>query len=154
MVSSQDRSNHAEEDHQELELDVWSRSGSKYRYRAIILLLVNVLLFAGLGCFAFWLRTGVHFAPAQENYWQTFSETFHPSRDTNITLSNLLTFPINVEEVPLQVVILGLLLAALVSIPILVAILYRLPACLPFLVVVGFLAMMPWLAITLMCSAA
>lgn len=49
----------------------------------------------------------------------------------------------------MQIVILGLLLAALVSIPILVSILYRFPACLPFVAVVAFLAMMPWLAITL-----
>ncbi|MHC4094225.1 MAG: tetratricopeptide repeat protein, partial [Planctomycetota bacterium] len=129
--------------------DVWSRSGSKYRIRAVVLLLVNVLLFAGLGCFAFWLRTGVAFAPAQEGYRRLFIETFRPSRETSITLSSLLTFPINVEEVPMQIAILGLLLAALVSIPILVSILYRFPASLPFLGVVAFLAMMPWLAITL-----
>ena len=129
--------------------DVWSRSGSKYRIRAIVLLIVNVLLFAGLGCFAYWLRTGVVFAPAQEGYGRQFAETFHPSRETEITLSSLLTFPISVEQVPMQIVILGLLLAALVSIPILVSILYRFPACLPFVAVVAFLAMMPWLAITL-----
>ena len=43
-------------------LDVWSRSGSRYRVRAIVLLGVNVLLFAGLACFAFWVRSGVGFA--------------------------------------------------------------------------------------------
>jgi TolA-binding protein len=40
-------------------------------------------------------------------------------------------------------------LAALESIPILVSILYRFPAALPFLAAVAFVAMMPWLAITL-----
>ena len=38
--------------------DVWSRSGSKYRVRAIVLLVINMLLFGGVGCFAFWLRQG------------------------------------------------------------------------------------------------
>ncbi|NIP85187.1 MAG: hypothetical protein GTO03_06360, partial [Planctomycetales bacterium] len=106
---------------------------------SIVLLVVNVLLFAALGCFAFWLRTGVAFAPAIENYGPTLAEIFDPSRDTQVTLGSLLTFPISVEEVPMQIVILGLLLAALVSIPILVSILYRFPACLPFVGVVAFL---------------
>ncbi|MFQ5492009.1 MAG: tol-pal system YbgF family protein, partial [Phycisphaerae bacterium] len=129
--------------------DVWSRTSAKYRVRAVVLLLINVLLFGGLCTFAFWLRTGKVFAPIDQNYWHILAETFHPSRDTTVSLSALLTFPINIEEVPLQIVILGLLLAALVSIPILVAILYRLPAALPFLALVAFVAMMPWLAITL-----
>lgn len=129
--------------------DVWSRSGSKHRRRAIVLLLVNVLLFAGVGSFAFWLRTGQHFAPAVDNYWSMFGKTFQPMGEERITLSDFLTFPISIYQVPLQIVILGLLLAALVSIPILVSILYRFFACIPFLLVVAFLAVMPWLAITL-----
>lgn len=130
-------------------VDVWSRTTAKYRTRAIVLLVVNVLLFAGLCVFAFWLRTGVAFAPARGDYWATLAQTFQPSRETVVSLGSLLTYPISVEEVPLQIVILGLLLAALVSIPILVSILYRFPAALPFLAAVAFLAMMPWLAITL-----
>ena len=130
-------------------VDVWSRAATKYRTRAVVLLLVNVLLFGGLCVFAFWLRTGIVFAPAQPQYWQQFAETFQPSRETTVSLGSLLTFPISVEEVPLQVVILGLLLAALASIPIVVSILYRFPASLPFLAGVAFVAMMPWLAITL-----
>ena len=98
-------------------VDVWSRAATKYRTRAVVLLLVNVLLFGGLCVFAFWLRTGILFAPAQPQYWQQFAETFQPSRETTVSLGSLLTFPISVEEVPLQVVILGLLLAALASIP-------------------------------------
>jgi ABC-type sugar transport system permease subunit len=129
--------------------DVWSRSGAKYRRRAIVLLLVNVLLFAAVGSFAFWLRTGHHFAPAVDNYWSLFGKTFQPMGEERITLSDFLTFPISIYQVPLQIVILGLLLAALVSIPILVSILYRFFACIPFLLVVAFLAVMPWLAITL-----
>jgi hypothetical protein len=57
-----------------------------------------------------------------------------------------------VQEVPMQIPIVGLLMAALISIPILVSILYRFWTSLPFMAVVGFLAVMPWLAITLLGS--
>ncbi|GAG47742.1 unnamed protein product, partial [marine sediment metagenome] len=83
--------------------DVWSRTGSKYRTRSVVLLVVNVLLFAALGCFAFWLRTGVAFAPGIPDYWPTFAEIFNPSRDTEVTLGRVATFPISVEEVPMQI---------------------------------------------------
>ena len=39
-------------------VDVWSRTSPKYRIRAVVLLAVNVMLFASVGCFAFWLRSG------------------------------------------------------------------------------------------------
>ena len=48
--------------------------------------------------------------------------------------------------------VLGLILAAVVSIPILVTILYRITSALPFIAVVGFIAVMPWLAIALLAS--
>ena len=131
--------------------DVWSRSGSKYRVRAIVLLVINVLLFGGVGCFAFWLRQGRYLAPALDNYWGLLWQTCLPGSGAH-TLTRMLTFPINLQEVPLQIVIHGLLLSALVSIPILVSILYRFHSCLPFVAVVGFLALMPWLALTLLGS--
>jgi hypothetical protein len=127
--------------------DVWSRSGEKYRKRAIVLLVLNVLLFAGLGCFAFWVRTGYSFAPAMENYPQLLAETFMPRGDA--TLSNFVRFPIDLGDVPIHGLVVGLLMAALVSIPILIAILYRLPFALPFLFIVAFVAVMPWLSINL-----
>ena len=135
--------------------DVWSRSGSKYRIRAIVLLAVNVLLFAGAGSFAFWLRGGVRFAPAHEGYRDEFGQTFLSVGfigHSGVSLGSLLLEPISVQDVPMQIPILGLLMAALISIPILVAILYRFWSSLPFIAVVGFLAVMPWLAITLLGS--
>ena len=132
--------------------DVWSWTGPKYRVRAVILLCVNILLFAGLGCFAFWLREGHFFAPTFGEYWAELAHTFSPARDTAITPRSLLEFPINVVQVPMQAVILGLLLAALVSIPVLVTIYYRFPASLPFIAIVAFLAVMPWLAVTVTVS--
>ncbi len=128
-------------------IDVWSRSTSKYRVRAIILLLINTILFVGLGCFAYWLRTGVMFAFLEPGYWSQLGQTFLPRGDA--TLANFVLFPVRLDLIPMHGVVVGLLLAALVSIPILVSILYRFASCIPFLLVVAFVAVMPWLAITL-----
>ena len=55
-------------------MDVWSRSGSKYRIRAIFLLAVNIVLFAAVGSFAYWLRSGEVFAPARQGYWDLLAQ--------------------------------------------------------------------------------
>lgn len=133
-------------------MDVWSRSGSKYRLRAVLLLAVNVLLFAGAGTFAYWLRNGEFFAPGREGYAQSVWQTIRGVGQAEVSLGSLLIGPISVQHVPMLIPILGLLMAALVSIPILVSILYRFWSSVPFIAVVGFLAVMPWLAITLLGS--
>jgi hypothetical protein len=133
-------------------MDVWSRPGPKYRVRAVVLLVVNVLLFAGVACFAFWVRSGVAFAPTMDSYWGEIQDTFSFGRENTRSLATLLTEPISVQDVPMQIPIIGLLMAALISIPILVALLYRFWSSLPFILVVGLLAVMPWLAITLLGS--
>ena len=132
--------------------DVWSRWGARYRVRAVVLLGVNVILFAGVGCFAFWLRSGEPFAPLMPNYGDHFLQTFRFAGNNDVSLGLLLLEPISVQDVPMQIPILGLLMAALISIPILVAMLYRFWWSVPFILVVGFLAVMPWLAITLLIS--
>jgi hypothetical protein len=128
-------------------VDVWSRTSPKYRRRSIILLLVTAALFAALGSFAYWLRSGIPFAPAMPNYSATWWQVFNPAAEEQISLTDLLVYPIHLEQVPMQIVVVGLLLASLVSVPILVAILYRFPASLIFTGIVAFLAMMPWLAL-------
>jgi hypothetical protein len=133
-------------------MDVWSRSGSKYRIRSVVLLAVNVLLFGGAACFAYWLRSGEIFALAREGYWDLLAQTFHGVGQPDVSLASFLIEPINIQNVPMQIPIVGLLMAALISIPILVAILYRFWSCLPFIALVGFVAVMPWLAITLLGS--
>jgi len=133
-------------------VDVWSRTDPKYRRRAIVLLIMNVLLFAGLACVAYWLRTGVVLAPTAEDYWRNLAETFLPTLETKHTPTGLSLAPISIEQVPMMIPVLGLILAALVSIPILTAMLYRFPCSLPFIAAVGFLAVMPWLALVLLAS--
>lgn len=128
-------------------VDVWSRTSPKYRKRAILLLIVNLLLYAGVSSFAYWVRTGVNFAPAHDDYWHIVAETFMPKGDAN--LGNFVLFPIRVDQIPLHGVVVGLLLASLVSVPILIAILYRFPCSIPFIFTVAFIAVMPWLAINI-----
>jgi hypothetical protein len=132
--------------------DVWSRPGRKYRIQAILLFAVNLLLFAGVACFAFWLRSGVAFAPAMPGYRDQLSLTFNFTASRGVSLGSLLLEPISVQDVPMQILILGLLMATLIAIPILVSILYRFWFSLPLLAIVAFLAVKPWLAITLMSS--
>ena len=104
----------------EQHFDVWSRSGSKYRVRAIVLLAVNVLLFAGVGCFAYWIRTGFFFAPALKSYSDEISAAFNYGQNTSRSLADFLVGAINVQDVPMQIPIVGLLLATLIAIPILI----------------------------------
>lgn len=129
-------------------VDVWSRTTSKYRFRAISLLIANIIVFAGLCCFAFWLREGKWFAPAIEGYGRLLSRTFL-TVGGDATLANFVLFPIRVDQVPMHGMVVGLMLAALVSVPILISILYRFWSCVPFVLAVAFLSVMPWLAITL-----
>lgn len=130
--------------------DVWSRHGGQYRARAILLLCLNVLLFSAVCCFAYWLRTGVFLAPRQEGYWSVLFLTFRFTGEAHATLASFLLGPMRVSDVPALIPILGLLVAGMVTIPVVVAILYRPASSLPFVAVVAFLAVMPWLAITLL----
>lgn len=133
-------------------MDVWSRSGPKYRIRAIVLLAVNILLFAGAACFTYWLRSGEFFAPIREGYWDSLAQTFGGVGRPDVSLAAFLIEPISIHDVPMQIPIVGLLMSALISIPILVAILYRFWSSIPFIAIIGFIAVMPWLAITLLFS--
>lgn len=134
-------------------VDVWSRTKPKYRRRAVVLLLINAVLFVGLGCFTFWLRTGTSYGPlGMRDYGHRLWAAFDPVAEDPVTLADFLLFPISLEDVPLQIVVVGLLLATLTAIPILVAILYRFPLAAVFIAIVAFVALMPWLAITLTIS--
>lgn len=135
-------------------IDVWSRTAPKYRVRAVVLLSLSAVLFGCFACFAFWLREGVFWAPGLDDYWMRWWAAFDPMAEQQVTLTDMLLRPIHVRQVPLMVVIIGLVHATLISIPILVAILYRLPCALPFVAMVAFLAVMPWLAANLVLATA
>ncbi len=147
-------------------IDVWSRPARYYRGLAVAFLVFNILLFGALGCYTYRLRTGDPYpllrpvislfggdlAPPRYPYWTLWKACFDPFGPNQVTLTDFLMFPISVEHVPTQIVIVGLLMASLITIPILVAMLYRLPVAMVFLVIVGFVAVFPWLSLTLLLS--
>ena len=131
-------------------VDVWSRTSRRYRRRSVFMLVLLALLFAGLCCFTFWLRTGVFWPWTCDTYADLLTQSFRPTGSEQITLSDFLTSPISVKDVWIHGIIMGLLFASLSSIPLLVAILYRFPFSIIFPVMVVFLAAMPWLGITVL----
>jgi len=146
--------------------DMWTRTPPEYRNLTIVMLTVNIVLFAALGCFTYWLRTGDPYpllrpiialfgdppAAPRYPYGAFWKGCLNPFGSGQVTLTDFLVFPISVEHVPAHMVIVGLLMASLVTIPILVAMLYRLPVAVVFLLIVGFVAVFPWLALTLLVS--
>ncbi|UCD28115.1 MAG: tetratricopeptide repeat protein [Planctomycetota bacterium] len=136
--------------------DVWQWKKPKYRIRSVILLLLNAILFAGLGCFTFWLRTGELSPFITQQYKQLWWAAFDPTGTQQITLIDFLRYPIPVDQVPMMVVIVGLVLASLTAIPILVSMLYRFGFSLIFTIILGVVAVMPWMAftVTLCCYLA
>lgn len=129
-------------------VDVWSRTEPKYRVRAIILLFVDLVLFCGLCVFGFWLREATLF----DFSWASYASPASFWADHSPSLNDYILQPISVERTPIHAVVLGLLIAALVGIPIVIAILYRFVCALPFLAAVAIFAHMPWLAFTLLGS--
>ncbi|HUW84145.1 MAG TPA: tetratricopeptide repeat protein [Phycisphaerae bacterium] len=124
-------------------VDVWSRTQPKYRLRAVLLLLINAGLFAGLNIFAFWL----HHAKLVDFSWDSYVRAV-----LGMSLLDFVQYPVSVEQVPLMVVILGLTVGVMIAVPIVVAQLYRFPASLLFTAQVLLLGHLPTLAGFLLLS--
>lgn len=129
-------------------VDVWSRTEPKYRIRAMVLLFVDLVLFCGLCVFGFWLREARLF----DFSWDSYVSPARFWADHSPNLNDYILEPISVERTPVHALVLGLLVAALVGIPIVIAILYRFVFALPFVAAVVIFAHMPWLAFTLLGS--
>jgi hypothetical protein len=129
-------------------VDVWSRTQPKYRIRAAVFLAVCFVLFAGLCAFTHWLRVADAFDFSLSSYLSPFR--FWGGQTQN--LNDFLRYPINVEQRPIHGIVLGLLVASIVATPILVSILYRFVAALPFVAAVLIFAHLPWMSITLLCG--
>ena len=125
--------------------NVWSRTEPKYRIRAAILLLVNLLLFCGLCVFTHWL----HVAHPFDFSWASYTAPMKFWGEQTQNLNDFVLYPISVEQTPMQGIVLGLLVASIVAVPISVAILYRFPYAMPFVAAVLIFAHLPWLALTL-----
>jgi hypothetical protein len=128
--------------------DVWSWTARKYRVRAALLLLANLLLFCGLCAFTHWLHVASVFDFSPHAYLEPLR--FWGPQTQN--LYDFVLFPISVDQTPIHGVVIGLLVAAMVAVPISVSILYRLRSALPFIAAVLIFAHLPWLAITLLAS--
>ncbi|MBU0639643.1 MAG: hypothetical protein KKB50_12315 [Planctomycetes bacterium] len=129
-------------------VDVWSRTEPKYRIRAAILLVVNAALFSGLCVFMYW----VHEARLFEFSWDSYVGSLRLWDLQAHNLNDVVLYPINVTQTPLHGAVLGLLLAAIVAVPIVVSMLYRFGCALPFLLAVLVFAHLPWMAVTLTFS--
>jgi len=129
-------------------IDVWSRTQSKYRIRAVALLITNIVLFCGLCIFVHWLHFARAFDFSLDGYLAPMR--FWDSAAPNLT--DFILAPINVVEVPLHAIVLGLVVSVMVAVPIVVSILYRLPSALPFIAAVLIFAHMPWMSVTLLGS--
>jgi len=108
-------------------------------WRANIFMAVNLAVFAAAGAFWHYLSTGRWFT----NPFQTLRE------DLGTPLGQMLLAPINIFTHPWMVLVAGLLLAAVIFVPILVAVLYRLVFAVLFVAAVAALAHAPALAIAL-----
>lgn len=129
-------------------VDVWSRTAPKYRIRAVALLIVNIALFSGLCAFTHWLHVG----RLLDFSWRSYAEPARFWGDQTRSLNDFILFPINVQQLPIHGLVLGMLLASIVAVPIVTSILYRFTAALPFIAAVLLFAHMPWMALTLMMS--
>ncbi len=128
--------------------DVWSRTEPRYRVRAFVLLVVNFILFCGLCVFTHWLHSAKLFSFSYESYIYPF-RFWGPETQS---LNDFLLAPINVVQTPIHGVVLGLLVASIVAVPIVVAMLYRFPASVPFAAAIAVFAHMPWMGVTLMAG--
>lgn len=126
-------------------VDHWLRLHSKYRVRALVLIIFNLLLFCGLCIFTYWLHTARLFDFSPSGYLDPFQFW----GEQPVTLHTFLRYPIDVSRTPIHGAVLGLLVASIVAVPIAVAILYRFYAALPFIAAIVIFAHMPWMAITL-----
>jgi hypothetical protein len=129
-------------------VNVWSHGTRKYRIRAVVLLLLNLVLFGGLCIFTHWL----HVARPFDFSWSSYVEPLKFWGEQTQTLNDFVVYPVSVEQNLMHGVVLGLLVASIVAVPISVAILYGFAYALPFIAAVFTFAHMPWMALTLVGS--
>lgn len=128
--------------------DVWTKAWPEKRWRAATLLVVNLLLFCGLCVFTHWL----HVAKPFDFTWSSYVAPASFWDDGAPNLNDFILYPISVERTPIHAVVLGLLVASIVTVPIVISILYRFFSALPFVAAVAIFAHMPWMAFTLLGS--
>jgi len=94
--------------------DIWSRPGLWARQRAYIFLSVNICVYAALNMFVFWIQNGrvIDFS------WESYGATYHK------TLIDMVVTPLSVQDTPVLIPIVGMLMAVVIIVPILISQLY------------------------------
>ncbi len=124
-------------------VDIWSRPGEWAKQRAYLFLAINICVYASLSIFLFWMRQAKLFDFSLDSYLSTVHQT----------IMDFLAFPINITEAPVLIPILGMLMAALIAAPVLVAQLYGFRYSLLFVLCVLIFAHLPVLSLFLLiCS--
>ncbi|HMQ17218.1 MAG TPA: hypothetical protein PKC49_14715, partial [Phycisphaerae bacterium] len=88
-----ERRTHAAEGAARGYVDVWSRTGAKYRVRAVLLLVLNFGLFCGLCIFTHWL----HVARTIDFSWESYVGPAALSGERTQNLNDFVLYPINVQ---------------------------------------------------------
>jgi len=123
--------------------DIWSRPGRWARQRAYLFLAINACVYAGLNVFVFWIQNNRLF----DFSFASYASTYHK------TLIDMLIFPLNVQDTPALIPIVGMLFGVIIIVPILVSQLYGFRYSILFAALVLLLAHLPVLSVFLVaCS--
>jgi outer membrane protein assembly factor BamD (BamD/ComL family) len=127
---------------QEPLMDIWSRPGIWAKQRAYMFLTINIIVYACLNIFIFW----IHQARLFDFSWQSYTVTYHK------TLIDFLFFPISIREAPVLIPIMGMLMANIMIVPILISQLYGFRYSVIFCALVLVFAHLPVLSFFLLAS--
>lgn len=124
-------------------VDIWSRPGKWAQQRAYIFLAVNTLVYGALNVFLFWIQNGRLFDFSGDSYTANYRRS----------LVEMLLFPLNVQDTPVVIPIIGLVMAVIVIVPILISQLYGFRFAIVFAMLVAALGHLPTLSLFLIgCS--
>jgi outer membrane protein assembly factor BamD (BamD/ComL family) len=124
-------------------VDLWSRPGPWARKRAYIFLCINVLVYVLLTVFIFWMHNGKLF----DFSWLSYSGAY------SHTLIDFLIFPISIQDAPIMVPVIGMLMANIIVVPILIAQLYGFRYSIAFSLCVLIFSHLPMLCFFLIASS-
>ena len=109
-------------------------------WRMVILLLVNLSVYCGACAFWYYLSSGEFFNFAISAYRGDFARP----------LSRMLEYPLDVFAYPWMILVIGVFLAAMIFVPIIIVVLYRLSFAIMFVIVIAVLGHTPVLALAVL----
>ncbi|MBN1764983.1 MAG: hypothetical protein JW860_06970 [Sedimentisphaerales bacterium] len=121
----------------------WMTDGATMVYSRkarLIYWVINLLLYTLLNMYALWVQSG---------HWIQFKSPY-----TSVSLIPRLLYPLNIFQFPSYILVIGLLMALICTVPILIALLYNFSFSLPFILLVFFPGHNRILALCLLVSCA